>query len=58
MRQLARWYDIEIKYQGNISNEYYEGEIQKTLPLNDVLEILSKTGLHYKIDKRVLTITP
>ena len=58
MRQLARWYDVEIKYQGNIENEYFAGEIQKTLPLKDVLEILSKTGLHYAIDKRVITITP
>lgn len=58
MRQLARWYNVEVKYEGQIPARTFEGEIGRTLRLDQVLRILTKTGIHYEIDGNVVTIQP
>ena len=59
MRQLARWYDIEIKYEGAIPAKEFNGKIGKTLTLNQVLRILTKTGVNYRIESgNKITIIP
>ena len=59
MRQLARWYDVEVKYEGAIPEKEFNGKIGKTLTLNQVLRILTKTGVNYRIESgNKITIIP
>ena len=59
MRQLARWYDIEVKYEGAIPEKEFNGKIGKTLTLNQVLRILTKTNVNYRIENgNKIIITP
>jgi transmembrane sensor len=58
LRQLSRWYDIDIIYEGNIPSVSFSGEIGKSLSLTQVLSILDETRIHYKIEGRKLLITP
>ncbi|QJB40186.1 FecR domain-containing protein [Chitinophaga oryzae] len=59
MRQLARWYDIEVIYQQTIPKVQLGGTIKRSLPLADVLYFLSNVGLHYKLEgNRTLIILP
>ena len=58
MRQLSRWYDVEVRYEGKMTSEIFGGEIQRNLKLSEVLEILSGTGIHYTLDGKMLTIRP
>ncbi|PUZ25774.1 iron dicitrate transport regulator FecR [Chitinophaga parva] len=59
MRQLARWYDIEVVFDGNVPEGSYSGEIDRSLTLDQVLKGLSKTRLNYKIENgRKLVIRP
>ena len=58
MNQLARWYDIEIKYEGIVSDQIYGGEIQRDLNLSQVLKMLQKSGMHCRLDQKVLTVIP
>jgi ferric-dicitrate binding protein FerR (iron transport regulator) len=58
MRQLSRWYDVEVRYEGKITSEVFGGEMQRNLKLSEVLEILSGTGIHYTLDGKILTIRP
>lgn len=58
MRQLARWYDVEVAYSGSIPELKFGGEIQRNLPLADVLEILEKAEVHFKLEGRKLTVLP
>jgi len=58
MRQLSRWYDVEIQYEGKITAELFGGEMQKNLKLSEVLELLSGTGIHYTLNGKLLTIRP
>lgn len=59
MRQLARWYDIEVIYQQTIPKVQLGGTIKRSLPFTDVLYFLSNVGLHYKLQgNRTLIILP
>src|SRR5688572_21311472 len=43
MRQLSRWYDVDIEYRGQIKPKKFGGEIQRDLNLSEVLEGLKET---------------
>jgi len=43
MRQLERWYDIEVSYSGNVSKEEFVGAISRFQHISDVLMMLEKT---------------
>ncbi len=59
MRQLARWYDIEVVYPQTIPKVQLGGTIKRSLPFTDVLYFLGNVGLHYKLEgNRTLVILP
>lgn len=59
MRQLARWYDIEIVYaDGKTSRAELSGIIQRQEKANQVFEILAETGrVKFKLAGRKITVT-
>lgn len=58
MRQLSRWYDVTISYQGAIPQGTFSGEIGRTLSLEQALQILEQTRVHFKIEGRQIIILP
>lgn len=54
MRQIGRWYDVDINYDGRIPDIIFGGGIDKNLPLSRILGALEKYGLRFEIaDRRV-----
>lgn len=49
MRQLARWYDIDVEYDGPVPTGTFDGEIGRSLTLNQVLQGMAKTRINYTI---------
>lgn len=59
MRQLARWYDIEVVFSGKVPVRKFGGEIQRSLPLSEVLEILQTMDVKFKIEnEKKLIVLP
>lgn len=59
MRQLARWYDIEVIYENGIPNKEFIGEVQRSLPLSEVLKGLRMSGVHFRLTEgRRLIVSP
>ncbi|NSL87265.1 FecR family protein [Chitinophaga sp. Mgbs1] len=56
MRQLERWYDIEVVYEGKPSAMRFGGGMQRNLPLSAVLKILEKNQLQFTIEGRRITV--
>ena len=56
MRQLSRWYDVEVRYEGKPTSESFGGEIQRNLKLSEVLDLLSGIGIHYTLNDKILII--
>jgi transmembrane sensor len=57
MRQLARWYDVQVVYQTNITRRY-RGEVPRDVNLSEVLSVLEYTGAHFKIEGKKITVMP
>ncbi len=58
MNQLARWYDIDIKYQGAVKDQLYGGEMHRDLNLSQVLKMLEKSGVRFQLQNKTLTVMP
>lgn len=50
MRQLSRWYNVEVEYAGAIPDRKFNGEIGRQLTLTQVLNGLTATSIKYKIE--------
>jgi len=50
MRQVARWYDVDIQYEADIPQRHFSGDISRSVNASKLLEILSYTGVHFKIE--------
>jgi len=57
MRQISRWYDVDVVYQGKISTEKYVGEIPRNSNLGEVFKILELNHVHIDAKGKVLTVT-
>jgi ferric-dicitrate binding protein FerR (iron transport regulator) len=58
LRQLSRWYDVDVVFEKGMPTRNFEGEIQRNLQLSQVLKILEKNKVHFKIDGNILRVMP
>ncbi|GAB4022824.1 FecR family protein [Spirosoma koreense] len=56
MRQIARWYDVEVGFQGKIPDTKFRGKISRDVPLTQVFQILQLSGVNFKIEGRKITV--
>lgn len=58
MRQLERWYDVDVFYEGNVSQKF-SGSIPMNIGAIKVFNILEETGgVHFKIDGKRISVLP
>ena len=57
MRQLARWYNVQVVYKGEISKKTFKGKLYRSINASEALRILSYFGAHFQIDDRTITVT-
>jgi len=57
MRQISRWYDLDVVYQGKITDEKYVGEIPRNSNLSEVFKILELNHVHIDAKGKVLTVS-
>ncbi|HEX8609518.1 MAG TPA: FecR domain-containing protein [Pedobacter sp.] len=57
MRQIARWYDAEVIYEGDIPDDKFIGGIPKSSRLSGVAKILELNNIHLKINGRTIRVT-
>jgi ferric-dicitrate binding protein FerR (iron transport regulator) len=58
MRQISRWYDVDVIYQGPKTTHSFSGVIGRDTNLSNVLKILEYSGVHFKIDHNTVTVLP
>ncbi len=44
MRQLEKWYDVQVEYRGDITTEEFVGVISRNVNLSEILNMLEKTN--------------
>lgn len=59
MRQIQRWYDVDIKYKGDFSDVALSGIISREEDLSGLLKILKATRkLDFEVEGREITVIP
>ncbi|HTE34462.1 MAG TPA: FecR domain-containing protein [Chryseolinea sp.] len=59
MRQISRWYDVEVEYEGNLTTEGFVGSMSRFENVSEVLHMLELTGMiHFKFDGRKIIVSP
>ena len=57
MRELARWYDIQVSYKGETPKRRFVGKVYRNITAEEALKIISYFGAHFHIEGRTVTIT-
>lgn len=58
MRQIERWYDVSVMYEGNIPERSFTGGISRNSKLSSVLKVLELNGIHFKLNEKQITVYP
>jgi len=58
MRQIARWYDVDVVFEGQPTKEKFDGDIPRNSQLTDVFKILELSKVHFKVEDRKVTVMP
>lgn len=58
MKQVERWYDVDVEYQVPTENLNFSGYVGKKENVSQILKMMELTGLvHFKIEGRIITVT-
>ena len=58
MRQISRWYNVDIEYKGSISQRFW-GTISKDVNVSRVLKILEATGgVKFRVEENRIVVIP
>jgi ferric-dicitrate binding protein FerR (iron transport regulator) len=58
MKQVARWYNVEVEYKDGIPQTHISGSISRNNNLSQILNMLELTGgVHFGIDGRKIIVT-
>lgn len=58
MRQLARWYDLDVRYEGPISKRRFTGKVFRNLKLSETLNVLELNHIHFRIEGNRVVVMP
>jgi len=57
MRQISRWYDIDVVYEGPVSTETFSGVLSRHSSIDQVLKVLEVGGLTYRLNGKRIIVT-
>lgn len=58
MRQVARWYNVNVVYEGKVDHAFV-GHISRNEPISRLLQLLEMTGeVHFRIEGRTIHVQP
>lgn len=60
MKELARWYGVTVSYAPafSIPDDTFNGRIPRSSHLTDVLNVLEKNEVHFKIEGKKIIVSP
>ncbi len=58
MRQVARWYDVEVNYEGEIPKRLFTGQISRKANLSELIKVIEWSDIHLSLKGNVITVRP
>jgi len=57
LRQVARWYDVDVVYEKDIPERRFNGGISRDSRLSSILAILETSGIHFSVEGKTIKVT-
>jgi ferric-dicitrate binding protein FerR (iron transport regulator) len=57
MRQLSRWYDVSVRFEGKATDRFFHGKITRDLKLSQTLDLLRDVDIRYRMEGKTLIVT-
>jgi transmembrane sensor len=57
MRELARWYNVQLVYQGAPPKRTFKGKVYRNINASEALRILTYFGAHFQIEGKTITVS-
>lgn len=58
MRQVKKWYDVEIVYSGTIPKRYFTADLSRNTNLSELLKVLELSKIHFRVEDKKLIVMP
>lgn len=58
MRQICRWYDVEVEYPHGLPERKFGGEISRNSDLSQVLRIMEESELSFRVEGKKIIVLP
>ena len=58
LRQISRWYDVDVVYETTPSGKQFVGSISREVNLSDVLSALQEYGINARLEGRQIRVQP
>ena len=58
MRQVARWYDVDVVFEGKMPSKHYRGKASRDLNASQMLKVLEESGIKFKIEGKKIIVMP
>ncbi|HXB08141.1 MAG TPA: FecR domain-containing protein [Puia sp.] len=58
MRQIERWYDVNVVYEGTPHEMEFGGKMTRNSNLSEVLKILEISKVHFRIENKTIVVMP
>ena len=56
LQRIARWYDVDLVFEGPAPQKLFSGEMQRTLSISQIIKLLETNGVHCRIEGRKLIV--
>ena len=57
MKQLARYYNVDVVYEGSVPEKKFGGMINRNKNLNEVLNVLELSGVHFRVEGNKIIVS-
>lgn len=58
MRQIERWYDVEVEFEDHVPDEKFVGAMGRDMSLEGVLQILKENEANFRVEGRKIIVLP
>ena len=56
MKQIERWYDVEVVYEGPKPEGHFKGKIPRNVMASEMLKIIEASGIHFRMENKKIII--
>ncbi|WP_126246651.1 FecR family protein [Chitinophaga rhizosphaerae] len=58
LREIGRWYDVDIVYEGPVSHRRFTGKVSREYSLSETLSVLLASNLHFRQEGKKIIVLP